>query len=74
MNKKIKLIDKFSEFTTQKSWEKENFSAKACVEIADNYALDFVDWLLNTPSRESKTCKLTDKECLFLYKKEKGLL
>ena len=39
------LREKFAEFTKQESWEKENYNAKECEQIADDYAIEFGDWI-----------------------------
>ena len=39
------LREKFAEFTKQESWEKENYNAKDCEQIADDYAIEFGDWI-----------------------------
>ena len=39
------LREKFKEFTKQESWEKENYNAIECEKIADDYAIEFGEWL-----------------------------
>lgn len=69
------LKEKFAEFTKQESWEKENYNAKECEQIADDYAIEFADWLLinDTPENAEKWFGYTNKDMLNAFKKEKGL-
>ena len=50
------LKEKFAQFTKQESWEKMNYNAKECELIADDYAIEFADWLLinDTPENAEK--------------------
>lgn len=66
----MKLKEKFAEFTKQESWEKENYNAKECEQIADDYAIEFAEWLLSRSIGE--TIQLKD-DTLEKFKKEKGL-
>ena len=66
----MKLKEKFTEFTKQESWEKENYNAKECEQIADDYAIEFAEWLLSRSIGE--TIQLKD-DTLEKFKKEKGL-
>jgi hypothetical protein len=43
-----------------------------CEKIADDFAIDFAEWLLIEPEDDSME-KCTTKELLEIYKKEKGL-
>ena len=78
------LREKFKEFTKQESWEKENYNAIECEQIADDYAIEFAEWLntlevlevfdiedLNIVGELNKNTKT--KELLEIFKKEKGL-
>ena len=52
-----------------KEWGLRN--ANKCVEIADEFAIDFAEWLnVNAYKYPTKT---TTKELLEIYKKQKGL-
>jgi hypothetical protein len=35
------LKEKFEQFTEQKSYDKKNYNAEECEQIADDYAIDF---------------------------------
>ena len=62
------LREKFKEFTKQESWEKENYNAIECEQIADEVAIEFAEWV-----ECSKTYYTPMKELLQIFKKEKGL-
>jgi hypothetical protein len=75
------LKEKFSEFTKKESWEKENYNAKECEQIADDYAIEFALFLSKECETNgdkdgwwfyNKTWKTTN-ELLEIFKKEKGL-
>ena len=68
------LREKFAEFTKQESWEKENYNAKECEQIADDYAIDFLNWYISISSiMDKKYIGKTSKEILEIFKIEKGL-
>lgn len=79
----MKLRDQFkTEFSINTSGESGRFAYK-CVEIADDFAINFAEWCDNKASQISpgewtnflpnaKNC-LTSKELLEIYKIEKGL-
>ena len=79
----MKLKEKFAEFTKQESWEKENYNAKECEQIADDYAIEFADWIninyfqIVGTKTWCKTLSMEKtynaKELLEIFKKEKGL-
>jgi len=49
-------------------------TSKELEEIADDYAIDFLDWYMKIMSiMDSKYIGKTPKELLEIYKKEKGL-
>jgi hypothetical protein len=70
------LLEKFEEFTEQKSYERTNYDAKECEKIADDYAVEFAVWVAKE-FWSSPNCKYsevqTSKELLEVFKKEKGL-
>ena len=65
------LKEKFAEFTKQESWEKENYNAKECEQIADDYAIEFLEWVLFNPLINQFQYSYND--LLEIFKKEKGL-
>ena len=80
------LREKFKEFTKQESWEKENYNAIECEQIADDYAIEFAEWFINNgvefcdnTSKGNVYKYINDlkfytiKELLEIFKKEKGL-
>ena len=80
------LKEKFAEFTKQESWEKENYNAKECEQIADDYAIEFAEWFINNgvefydnTSKGNVYKYISDlkvytiKELLEIFKREKGL-
>jgi hypothetical protein len=76
------LKQKFEQYAKQEVWENKNYNAEECVEIADEFAIGFADWVgQNTINYSSgkfrmKTLKptlFTSKELLEIYKKEKVL-
>jgi hypothetical protein len=75
------LLEKFEEFTEQKSYERTNYDAQECEKIADDYAIWFGKWILKqciSPSLNDlyvndKGDLISVKELLEIFKKEKGL-
>lgn len=79
------LKEKFSQYAKQEIWEKRNHNAEECEEIADEFAIGFVEWLTNEQSPYSimygnQQIRFSDfrkeytaKELLQIYKTEKGL-
>lgn len=72
------LREKFKEFTKQERWEKENYNAIECEQIADKVAIEFGNWLnnhvINTDGRHHNLCYNSRVSQLFpIFKKEKGL-
>lgn len=65
------LKEKFAQFTKQEVWEKMNYNAKECELISDDYAIEFVDWVIDTDNKQ--VGEFTIKELLEIFKKEKGL-
>ena len=68
------LRQKFSEFTKQEVWENENKNAEECEQIADDYAIEFLQWCENkNVFSPSVIHKPTYYKLLIQFKKEKGL-
>ena len=68
------LIERFAQFTKQESWEKENYNAKECEQIADDYAIEFAEWLSKNDLYDEILLQVSEpKELLEIFKKEKGL-
>ena len=67
------LKQKFEQYAKQEVWENKNYNAEECVEIADEFAIGFTDWI--------RVCKLkgrpydfdNTKKLLEIYKDEKDL-
>lgn len=64
------LKEKFAQFTKQEVWEKMNYNAKECELIADDYAIEFAEWIIDTDNKPIG--EFTIKELLEIFKKEKG--
>jgi hypothetical protein len=70
----MKLRDKFKEFTKQESWEKENYNAIECEEIAGEFAIRFANWYdFMLKQNDNLNERFTARELLEMFKKEKGL-
>jgi hypothetical protein len=77
------LKEKFEQFTEQKSYDKKNYNAEECEQIADDYAIDFAEWINRVSYRSSDNnwwltqnsgdIKKTTEELLKMFKKEKEL-
>ena len=75
------LKEKFAQFTKQEVWEKMNYNAKECELIADDYAIEFAEWLLwqdiTQRGKNNFVCadgvERNTNELLEIFKKEKGL-
>ena len=61
------LKEKFETKAIQFPYE-ANAYAENCEKIADDYAIEFAEWVLNQPF-----AIIVDKELLEIFKKEKGL-
>jgi hypothetical protein len=67
------LKEKFEQYAKQEVWEKKNYNAEECEDIAEEFATGFADWI--------RVCKLKGrpydfeniKELLEIYKDEKDL-
>lgn len=78
----MKLKEKFAEFAKQESWENENKNAEECQLIADDYAIEFAEYLRINYYETINNCWVswdndkdpkTSGEILKIFKKEKGL-
>jgi hypothetical protein len=68
------LKEKFEDFIDQKSFQKENYDAIKCEQIADDYAIEFVKWCeMKMVFSSSVIHKPTYYKLLLQFKKEKGL-
>ena len=77
------LKEKFAEFAKQEVWEKENKNAEECELIANDYAIEFAQWINRVSYRSfdgnwyltqiDEDIKKTTEELLEIFKKEKGL-
>jgi hypothetical protein len=75
------LKEKFEQYSNQEVWDKKNYNAEECVEIADEFAIGFAHFLAEHTyscyesgwSNDFGDKELTTKELLEIYKKEKGL-
>jgi hypothetical protein len=66
------LIQKFEQYAKQEVWEKKNYNAEECVEIADEFAIGFHQWMRMNDTKENadKYFHFTDKDMLNEFKKE----
>jgi hypothetical protein len=79
----MKLKERFEQFTEQKSYDKKNYNAEECEQIADDYAIEFAVWICNLENNylhllglygfNKKYIEKTFSELLEIFKKEKGL-
>jgi hypothetical protein len=70
------LKEKFLKYTWQicEDYENDYKQAKECEKIADNYAIDFLEWCENkNVFSPSVIHKPTYNKLLIQFKKEKGL-
>jgi hypothetical protein len=65
------LKEKFEQYAKQEVWEKKNYNAEECEDIADEFAIGFAEWSV-ARAMGIDSFKLNDRE-LEIYKKEKGL-
>jgi hypothetical protein len=67
------LKEKFEQYAKEEMWRTRNYNAEECELIADEFAIEFAEWI--------RVCKLKGRpydfentqELLEIYKKEKGL-
>ena len=65
------LAEKFHQWLKTEPFgkkERPTLREAQCVQIADDYAIEFAEWVLNQPF-----AIIIDKELLEIFKKEKGL-
>ena len=68
------LKEKLSQYAKQEVWEKRNYNAEECEQIADEFAIGFAEWLVYDWHNDERWWIITDrKELLEIYKKEKEL-
>ena len=69
------LKEKFRQsLTGHLSDEKTEVDANIAEKIADDYAIEFAEWLANDWTYDERWSRITDsKELLEMFKKEKGL-
>jgi hypothetical protein len=67
------LKEMFEEYTWQicEDYENDYKQAKECEKIADDYAIEFANWVIDTDDKP--VGQFTIKELLEIFKKEKGL-
>lgn len=71
----MKLKEKFRQnLTGHLSDEKTEVDINIAEEIADDYAIEFAEWLANDWTYDERWSRITDsKQLLEIFKKEKGL-
>ena len=68
------LKEKFEQYAKEEIWRTRNYNAEECEQIADDFAIEFAEWLEKSGylmcliKGSMKTSKLLE-----IYKKEKGL-
>lgn len=71
------LIEKFHEWLKTEplsNKERPTLREYQCEKIADDYAIEFAEWIKNDWACNERWSKITDsKELLQIFKKEKGL-
>ena len=68
------LKDNFKQYVYGFNEERSENLANKCNEIADDYAIEFAEWLRTDWTCDERWSKITDsKELLEIFKKEKGL-
>jgi hypothetical protein len=65
------LKEKFEQYSKQEVWEKKNYNAEECVEIAEDFAIGFAKWLRENDTQENaeKYFGYSDSDMLNEYKK-----
>jgi len=58
------LKEKFEQYPKQEVWEKKNYNAEECVDIADEFAIGFADWV----NGEAEYLDYNEKGTAYLYK------
>jgi hypothetical protein len=67
----MKLKEQFEQYAKEEIWRTRNYNAEECELIADEFAIGFAEWFVIQESWNDD--KLTTKELLEIYKKEKQL-
>ena len=80
------LKEKFEKYAKQEVWEKRNYNAEECEQIADEFAIGFAEWCIkkrvdffdDTDIGETYTIdgfvsRYKMEELLEIYKKEQNL-
>ena len=64
------LKEKFEQYAKKEVWEKKNYNAEECVDIADDFAIGFAEWVQNNCDEFPRA---DQRLLLQIYKKEKEL-
>jgi hypothetical protein len=67
------LKEKFQQYANQEVWEKKNYNAEECEQIADEFAIGFAEWLLIIYNEDIIYDAYTKEELLEIYKIENNL-
>ena len=68
------LREKFLNCPDQQGWTNPNYGrAENLEKIADDYAVDFHNWVMNKTWNDRNCWSLPTSELLEIFKKEKGL-
>jgi len=67
------LKEKFEQYAKQEVWENKNYNAEECVEIADEFAIGFAEWIVIAYTGKMMLETYNVAKLLEIYKKEKGL-
>lgn len=66
------LREKFEPYAKKEVWERRNYNAEECEEIADEFAIEFSEWVLDRFTFKDFINK-DPKKLLKTYKRQKGL-
>ncbi len=69
----MKLKEKFEKVLKNSKPHFLKFDTNDCIEICDNFAIKFAEWLVIRYNEDIIFDEYTSKELLEIYKKEKGL-
>lgn len=67
------IKEKYKEIVSGWNDERTENVSKRCEEIADNYAIEFAEWLVIRYNEDIIYDEYTTDELLEIFKKEKGL-
>lgn len=68
------LKEKFELYAKQEVWEKRNYNAEECVDISNEFAIEFLKWFIyNNNNEYIMYPNKSIEEQLVIFKKEKGL-